>query len=42
MAVRHETASWHGVQFHPESLLTPSGRRVIGNFLGEIPGRAAA
>lgn len=42
MAVRHETAPWHGVQFHPESLLTPSGRRIIGNFLGEIRGRAAA
>lgn len=42
MAVRHETAPWHGVQFHPESLLTPSGRRIIGNFLGEIGRRAAA
>ncbi len=42
MAVRHETAPWCGVQFHPESLLTPSGRRLIANFLGEIGRRAAA
>ncbi len=42
MGVRHQTAPWHGVQFHPESLLTPDGRRLIGNFLGEIKARAAA
>lgn len=36
MAVRHREAPWHGVQFHPESLLTPAGRRLIANFLGEI------
>jgi len=36
MAVRHESAPWYGVQFHPESLLTPSGRKVISNFLSEI------
>lgn len=42
MAVRHESAPWHGVQFHPESLLTPSGRRLIGAFLGLIERKAAA
>ncbi len=42
MAVRHREAPWHGVQFHPESLLTPSGRRLIANFLGEIDAKAAA
>lgn len=42
MAVRHETAPWCGVQFHPESLLTPCGRMLIGNFLKQIPRRAAA
>lgn len=36
MAVRHMSAPWHGVQFHPESLLTPSGRRLIGNFLNMV------
>lgn len=33
MAVRHRTRPWHGVQFHPESILTPCGRDVIRNFL---------
>jgi anthranilate synthase/aminodeoxychorismate synthase-like glutamine amidotransferase len=35
MAVRCDEAPWHGVQFHPESLLTPDGRAIIGNFLAE-------
>lgn len=42
MAVRHASAPWHGVQFHPESLLTPSGRAIIANFLAKIEQRAAA
>lgn len=42
MAVRHVSAPWHGVQFHPESLLTPSGRAIITNFLDQISKRAAA
>ncbi|MGD9800952.1 MAG: aminodeoxychorismate/anthranilate synthase component II [Parvularculaceae bacterium] len=42
MAVRHQSAPWHGVQFHPESLLTPHGRRVIANFLHEINAKVAA
>jgi anthranilate synthase component 2/para-aminobenzoate synthetase component 2 len=33
MGVAHETRPWHGVQFHPESLLTPEGRRMMKNFL---------
>jgi len=33
MAVRHAARAWFGVQFHPESLLTPDGRRMIQNFL---------
>lgn len=33
MAVQHLTQPWFGVQFHPESLLTPHGRRIIQNFL---------
>ncbi len=33
MAVAHEKQPWFGVQFHPESLLTLHGRRIIENFL---------
>lgn len=33
MGVRHRSAPWFGVQFHPESLLTPDGRAMIANFL---------
>jgi len=42
MAVRHNSAPWHGVQFHPESLLTPSGRRMIANFVSLARARVAA
>jgi anthranilate synthase/aminodeoxychorismate synthase-like glutamine amidotransferase len=33
MAVRHRTLRVDGVQFHPESVLTPDGPRLCGNFL---------
>jgi anthranilate synthase/aminodeoxychorismate synthase-like glutamine amidotransferase len=33
MAVRHRTLTVEGVQFHPESILTPQGPRMLGNFL---------
>ena len=33
MAVRHRTHPIEGVQFHPESVLTPLGPRLIANFL---------
>jgi anthranilate synthase/aminodeoxychorismate synthase-like glutamine amidotransferase len=33
MGVRHLQHAVHGVQFHPESVLTPHGRTLIGNFL---------
>jgi anthranilate synthase/aminodeoxychorismate synthase-like glutamine amidotransferase len=33
MGVRHRADPTYGVQFHPESVLTPHGRRLIENFL---------
>jgi para-aminobenzoate synthetase component 2 len=33
MAVRHRTLPVEGVQFHPESILTPSGKALLANFL---------
>lgn len=37
MGVRHRTLPAEGVQFHPESILTPDGRLMIRNFLLEGP-----
>jgi anthranilate synthase/aminodeoxychorismate synthase-like glutamine amidotransferase len=35
MAVRHRELPAVGVQFHPESVLTPDGKRLLENFLGD-------
>jgi anthranilate synthase/aminodeoxychorismate synthase-like glutamine amidotransferase len=35
MAVRHRDLPALGVQFHPESVLTPDGKRLLENFLGQ-------
>ncbi|WP_117592161.1 anthranilate synthase component II [Haloprofundus halophilus] len=35
MAVRHRTRPHVGVQFHPESILTESGKQMVANFLKE-------
>jgi anthranilate synthase/aminodeoxychorismate synthase-like glutamine amidotransferase len=37
MAVRHSKLPTYGIQFHPESILTPDGMRILENFL-RIPG----
>ena len=34
MAVRHREYPVYGLQFHPESILTPSGRVILKNFIG--------
>ena len=36
MAVRHRTDPTFGVQFHPESILTAAGDRILYNFLKEV------
>lgn len=33
MGVRHRTLPIEGVQFHPESIMTGEGKRLLGNFL---------
>ena len=34
MALRHRDHDIHGIQFHPESVLTPEGKTMIKNFIG--------
>ena len=33
MALRHREFDIHGIQFHPESVLTPKGKQIIKNFI---------
>jgi anthranilate/para-aminobenzoate synthase component II len=33
LALRHWTMPAMGVQFHPESVLTPNGKQLLKNFL---------
>ncbi len=35
MALRHRQYDVHGIQFHPESVLTPEGRTIIKNFISK-------
>jgi anthranilate synthase/aminodeoxychorismate synthase-like glutamine amidotransferase len=38
MGLRHRTLQVEGVQFHPESLLTPNGPSLLSNFLASAGG----
>jgi anthranilate synthase component 2 len=42
MGVRHRTLPIHGIQFHPESILTREGKDLLANFLGLLPGGEAS
>jgi anthranilate/para-aminobenzoate synthase component II len=35
MGLRHRELPLEGVQFHPESVLTPRGKRLLANFLAD-------
>jgi anthranilate synthase/aminodeoxychorismate synthase-like glutamine amidotransferase len=37
MGLRHREHPTEGVQFHPESILTPAGRDLLANFLRALP-----
>ena len=36
MAIKHKTKKIYGIQFHPESVFTPKGKRIIKNFVEGI------
>ena len=36
MGVQHRELPIHGVQFHPESVLTEGGHRMLANWLGRL------
>jgi anthranilate synthase/aminodeoxychorismate synthase-like glutamine amidotransferase len=42
MGVRHRELAVEGVQFHPESALTPEGKSLLRNFLVQVSGQPTA
>jgi len=42
MGLRHKTLPIHGVQFHPESIETKHGHRLLQNFLKDLPAAGQA
>ncbi|MBX0315731.1 anthranilate synthase component II [Planococcus glaciei] len=41
MAIKHRDYPVYGLQFHPESIGTPDGAKLLGNFFAEIKRKAA-
>jgi len=39
MAVQHRTYPVYGVQFHPESIMTPDGKQMLYNFINMADGK---
>jgi anthranilate synthase/aminodeoxychorismate synthase-like glutamine amidotransferase len=39
MGLRHKQHAVEGVQFHPESVLTQGGKKLVGNWLAQVAGR---
>jgi anthranilate synthase component 2 len=39
MAIKHRYYPVFGLQFHPESIGTPSGKQLLKNFLTQIEGK---
>ncbi|TDE02124.1 anthranilate synthase component II [Flavobacterium hiemivividum] len=37
MSLRHRTFDVRGVQFHPESVLTPNGKKILENWINILP-----
>jgi len=42
MGIRHTQHPTEGIQFHPESIMTPVGKRLLRNFLNKANGAAQA
>jgi len=42
MGLRHRTLAVEGVQFHPESMMTRSGKALLGNFLAQVAASSRA
>ena len=42
MAVRHKTHRIEGIQFHPESIMTDTGKQILGNFFSPPGGARSA
>jgi len=36
MAIRHKEYLIQGVQFHPESIMTEDGKKILGNFIAQV------